>query len=218
MDPWLLHQLTDSALPTGGFAHSGGLEAAAQLGRMAGEGRLAAFLEQSLWQVGTFALPFAEAARAEPAGLAAVDARCDAATPSQVANRASRAQGRAFLRAVSRLSPAVEALAREAAAAGFACHLAPSFGAALGLLGAAEETNARLYLFHAARGLLSAAVRLGLAGPMEAQALLAGAGPTAAAVARACAGRAPEQAHGSAPILDLLQSHQDRLYSRLFQS
>jgi urease accessory protein len=218
MDPWILHQLADSALPTGGFAHSGGLEAALQLRRLDGAGRLHSFVEQSLWQAGTFSLPFAEAGRAHPSRLASLDARCDAATPGQVANRASRAQGRSFLRAVSRLSPAVEELASRATASGLPCHLAPCFGAALGVLGATEEEGARLLLFHTARGLLSAAVRLGLAGPLEAQELLARIGPLAEEVASACARRPAEEAAATSPLLDLLQSHQDRLYSRLFQS
>src|SRR6185312_5576255 len=57
MPALLLLQLGDSAFPAGGFAHSGGLEAAAQLGEVKGAEAVRAFCEQSLWQTGRGALP-----------------------------------------------------------------------------------------------------------------------------------------------------------------
>src|SRR5450432_522762 len=48
---WLLWQLADSAFPTGGFAHSGGLEAAWQHGEIRGAEDLASFLEAYMCQV-----------------------------------------------------------------------------------------------------------------------------------------------------------------------
>jgi len=60
-------------------------------------------------------------------------------------------------------------------------------------------------------------VRLGVVGPLQAQELLAGLAGAARRVL-AAADPAPEEAASSAPLLDLLQGHQDRLYSRLFQS
>jgi urease accessory protein len=219
MTPWLLLQLADSALPTGGFAHSGGLEAAAQLGRVRGPDGLARFVEETLWSAGGLALPFALAAHRAPHRLAELDLRCDAAIAGHVANRASRAQGQAFLRAAAAaFGGEVAALAEEVRAARLPGHLAPAFGAALGRLGADELEVARLHLFHAARAIVSAGVRLGIAGPLEAQALLAGAAATAEAVIAAARELAPEEAASAAPLLDLLQGHQDRLYSRLFQS
>jgi urease accessory protein len=218
MTPWLAFQLADSALPTGGFAHSGGLEAAVQLGRCRGAADLDRLVEEALWQSGSLALPFVAAAARAPERLPELDARCDIATPGHVANRASRAQGRALLRTGRAFGPAAQALEDEVRRASLAGHLAPVWGALLGRLGTGEEEACRLYLFTAARGMLSAGVRLGLVGPLEAQAALRRAGEIAEVVLAATSGRTPEEAAATSPLLDLLQSHQDRLYSRLFQS
>lgn len=218
MDPWLACQLADSALPTGGFAHSGGLEAAVQLGRCRGAEGLDRFVAEALWQAGSFAVPFVVAALRAPGRLRELDARCDAATPGHVANRASRAQGRALLRAASALGPAAAAVELEVRRERLAGHLAPVTGVLLGALGASPEEATRLHLFLVARGIVSAGVRLGVTGALEAQGALLRAGAVAEEVLVATAGRAPEEAAASSPLLDLLQSHQDRLYSRLFQS
>ena len=100
---WLVWQLMDSAFPTGGFAHSSGLEAAWQHGEVRGRDELVSFVKSGLEQLGHAALPFVTAAFDEPEKLGELDRLCDVFTTNHVANRASRAQGRAFLSAVERI-------------------------------------------------------------------------------------------------------------------
>jgi urease accessory protein len=216
-----LWQLADSAFPTGGFAHSGGLEAAVQLGGVRDAPSLAAHVEDALWNAGRGALPFATAAHA--GALADADDACDAFLSSAIANRASRAQGRALARAFAAAFPSAASAAASdlralLLAEGAPCHLAPAHGAALAALGAPRAEMQRLLLFVTARGVLSAAVRLGVAGPLEAQALLAATAAPIEAVLAGCGALGPDDAALEAPLVELFQGHQDRLYSRLFQT
>ena len=203
---WLLLQLADSAFPSGGFAHSFGLEAAAQ----AGEARdLRRFVEESLWQCGHGALPLVNAAWREPQRLGELDVRADSFLVNHVANRASRTQGRALHSTCSRVFAGIPPPPPR-------MHLAPLWGAIFRALGLPQDDARRLLLWSTARGVLSAAVRLGLAGTHEAQSMLAQLGPKLDEVHAACADL--QDLAQTAPLLDLLQGTHDRLYSRLFQS
>src|SRR5438552_18534524 len=93
-------QLADSAFPTGGFAHSAGLEAAWQQGFIRGSAELREFIHASLVQCGHASLPFVIAACQHIKSLSFIDLECDAMLTNHVANRASRAQGRALARVV----------------------------------------------------------------------------------------------------------------------
>jgi len=215
---FVLWQLADSAFPTGGFAHAGGLEAAVQLGAATGAEGLKRFAEEAIWSAAGFGLPFVSAAHGQPAGLAALDRRCDAFTPSHVANRASRAQGEALLRAgAAAFGGPVAELEAYARRERLPCHLAPVHGAVAARLGVELHDARRLYLFLQLRGIVSASVRLGLVGPLEAQGLQARLAVVAEAAAQG-EDAAAEDAAQTTPLIDLYQGHQDRLYSRLFRS
>jgi urease accessory protein len=225
---FLIWQLCDSAFPTGGFAHSSGLEAAWQHGEVRGRMELIGFIKSSLDQLGHATLPFVTAAFDAPEKLAEFDALCDAFTTNHVANRASRAQGRAFLAAVERIflerqtparpdSKSDSQRAEQVLGAPFA-HYAPVFGACLHKLEIPRETTTRMFVFNQLRAVLAAAVRLNIVGPMETQMLQHQLAVEAERVRQRCEALSLDQIAQTAPLLDLWQGAQDRLYSRLFQS
>lgn len=217
---WLIWQLADSAFPTGGFGHSGGLEGAWQLGEVRTPTELAGFVESSLRQSGRASVPLVTEAHRDPTRLVELDRFCDVFTSNHIANRASRAQGQAFLASVGRIfSPgALDGLAGWNRLQGSPGHLAPVFGVVTRLLEVRRTAASRLFLFIQLRGWISSAVRLGLIGPIAGQALQHRLSPMAEEVAaRSDLLRLDEMAQ-TAPLLDLFQGAQDRLYSRLFQS
>ena len=108
---WAVMQLVDSALPTGGFAHSSGLEAAWQQGRIAGPDELLRFVQAAAGQAARSSIPFVDAGAAAACvaarttandvvtAWAVVDARQHLLLASNAtASRASISQGAAMLR------------------------------------------------------------------------------------------------------------------------
>ena len=142
----LIWQLVDSAFPSGGFAHSAGLEASWQQGLVDAES-LSSWIETQLAQTARAALPFVLAARRAPERFRTIDADCDGFLTNHVANRASRSQGQALADTASRtLAVAKLARFREEARTS-AMHLPVVFGIMCGCLDVSMEQTARLYLF-----------------------------------------------------------------------
>jgi urease accessory protein len=216
---WQIWQIVDSAFPTGGFAHSGGLESAWQHGWVRSPEALGEFVRAGVTQAYGSGAPFVAAAHADAGSFAAVDRACDALLSNHVANRASRVQGAALLSTAAHAfeNPALVSLRAAVRAGGQPGHLAPCFGVACAAIGIDAASAVSLFLFHTLRGLVSSAVRLGIVGSLDAQRMQQRlAGELQSLVE---AGPPPvEAAAQTSPVLEILHARHDRLYSRLFVS
>jgi urease accessory protein len=217
--PWLLLQLADAAFPSGGFAHSGGIEAAVTIGGAVDPEWL---LDAALWQAGWTALPFVGAAaraHADVQALAALDAHHDATLASEVGNRASRALGRSLASAVVRAFDAHEGVRAVVLTARLGtCHHAPVHGALHGALGIAPRDAQIAFLHGAARQALSSAIRLGIVGPLEAQSIQAGRAALLGKILDTCANVDVDDVAQTSPLLEMWGAMHDRLDARMFQS
>lgn len=212
MDAALL-LLSDSRLPAGGHAHSGGLEAAAASGRVHDVPTLEGFLRGRLATSGLVAAAFAAATCARPAEWSELDFEYDLRVPVPALREVSRAQGRALLRVARRSWP--EVLANDA-------HHPVALGATAHTAGLTPEQAALSAAYHSVTGSASAAVRLLALDPLAVNAALTRLAPeidAAAAAGTSYQDRpASELPATSAPLLDLLGQLHPQSEVRLFES
>jgi urease accessory protein len=216
--PFLAWQIADSAFPTGAFAHSWGLEAAWQHGEIGDAGALRRFAADVARQTAYGLVPLFNAAFDAPDRWRELDALAQCFLTNVIANRASRQQGRTLLTTAARIWPSPSLDAAKALSAGLAVHLGPASGIVFREIGVSHETGQQVLLFGAVRGVLSAAVRLGIVGSYEAQRLQRECATVLEELSAACAALGVGDLVQVAPVPDLLQATHDRLYSRLFQS
>lgn len=198
--------LCDGRLPSGGHAHSGGVEAAVARGLVGDVDSLAGFLAGRLATAGLVAAGLAAAACAgvDPAGL---DVEADARLPVPALRATSRAQGRALLRVAGTAWPAASY-----AAAGPRPHHAVALGVVARAAGCSPREAALAAAYAAVSGPAWAAVRLLGLDPMEVQRVVADLSDELDAVAGAAAEAATTGALPAAagPVSDLLAARHAR--------
>jgi urease accessory protein len=227
-DPRLLSLLhfADSALPTGGYAHSFGLERYCQAGLVRDRHGLERFLVTQLEGAAgpCDATAAAAALRALPrddvAACHRLDEQLEAMKVVREFREGSRQMGRQTLRVAARLTGDgrlagyLEAVdAREAAG-----HHAIAFGMTAGVLGWDEEAATTAFLYSTTALLVGAALRLLPIGQLEGQSVLWSLHPVIERVAREAAQRAPGDLWSFTPGQDIQGMLHERMDARLFRS
>ena len=211
--------LADSNLPAGGYAFSNGLESASHLGLLSSSKHLSDYLSTAIYNVAQSELPFIQSStdiNTVHTQLTTYDAMLTAPTLTQ----ASTIQGRNLLRIMNTLYPsdAMTQLQQTLIKNQWPTHHTVVFGTTFHTAGFATLQTKQVYMYQVLRDQVSAAVRLGIIGPMEAAQLQKSHHPTCENAIHQTTDTPYTQATRSAPQIDITQSFHQHLYSRLFQS
>ncbi|MFP5021679.1 urease accessory protein UreF [Pseudonocardia phyllosphaerae] len=224
--------LADARFPGGGHVHSGGLEQAVAQGLVDDVASLHAFLRGRLRTAGLVACCVAAATAVRLGDFAALDAALDARTPSAAQREASRAQGKASLRAARAAWPspeletlvAVDRRPHHPLLAGLLIGLggagSAGAGAAADNAAGTAADAARCVGYLAVSGPASAAVRLLGLDPFAVNAAVVALGPELDAIAEQAVAHASgplaDLPAPGAPVLDLMaESHVRRHHERV---
>jgi urease accessory protein len=221
----LLH-FTDTAFPTGGYAHSFGLERYCQAGSVRDADGVERFLLAQLEGTAgpcdaTAAVGAARAAaRKDADACRRIDETVDAMKAVREFREGSRQMGRQTLRVSAQLTSddrlaAYLEMVNAGAAPG---HHALAFGMLAGVLGWEAEVTATAFLYSTTALLVGAALRLLPIGQTAGQAMLWRIHPVIARVAREAAQRDPADLWSFAPGLDIAGMLHERQTARLFRS
>ncbi|GKD24383.1 urease accessory protein F [Tanacetum coccineum] len=221
---WSKWQLIDSILPTGGFAHSFGLEAATQSHIVSHPEDLQTYVIHVLENTGSLLLPFVYTATTSPdlQTWQQLDMILDATLTNEISRKASISQGSALMRVSSSVFteiPSLKTMRSVSLSNGdVRFHHAPIFGLVCGLLRFDSETSQRAYMFITMRDIISAATRLNLVGPLGAAVLQHQVTFVAEELLKKWKNRGVDEACQTSPLLDTVQGCHSYLFSRLFCS
>jgi len=221
MEPnWILFHIADSAFPTGGFTLSSGLEAASKMGEIEDELSFKIFLRGAVLQAGHGGMPLVNAAYDRPQRFEEWNALCQAFLSNHMANQASRMQGRSFLMASDRSfgKEKISSFRKRFKELEPGIHFAPVYGCVFQMLEVPRIETQRLFLYLTFRDVLSAAVRLGLLGPYQAQQIHYKEINHLDGVLEECGSLNENDLAQLSPLLDIYQGAQDRLDTKLFRS
>lgn len=218
----------DSFFPSGGFAYSSGLEAAVQGGAVSNGRDLSLYVQD--WLRGGLASREAVAVRLaheavtsrrlDPALCA--DRELDAMKLGRESRLASRQMGRQVARIATDQAdqmngrPVLRQYSAALDAGTTAGHLPVVLGLVLGACGWNRQEAVAGYLYHAAVGLASAAMKVLPVGQRETQQLLHEWTGVIVSLSRSAAG--PAQMSSWTPVQDIYAMRHARLESRLFRS
>lgn len=212
-----LLQYGDSAYPAGGFAFSWGIEGLLADGFLTGPDSLDGFVSDHLtfrWASMDRVLLARAFAASDLEAVAAIDRLAEAATPSAQMRDGSHRAGKALLGIAVRLggplSTGYRSLVSEDARLGHLPIIEALAFRDAGLTASAAELLSGWTLV---TGLVSAAVRLGSIGHVEAQQSLAAARPVLEALLEA---PAPDEISSFTPLIDIAVSRGPSRHVRMF--
>jgi len=215
--------LSDSNLPAGGYAFSNGLESASHLGLLSSSEHLNAYITTAIHNIAQSELPFIQSCYttdAIPQNLDDMLLTYDAMITTPTMAQASTVQGRNLLRIMNTLYPSetMDNLQKTLIKHPLPTHHTIVFGCTFHTAGIGLPQAKQIFMYQVLRDQMSAAVRLGIIGPMEAAHIQKQHHPTCEKVLHQTMDIPYTQATRSAPQIDIAQSFHQHLYSRLFQS
>ena len=215
--------LADSNFPTGGYAFSNGLEATKQMGLLRSSDDLDAYMQTVIYATARSEIPFISACFKGdplPADLTDMLLTYDAMLTAPAIARGSEVQGRNLLRLMRDLyfSDAMARLHKILLSQPVPAHYTIVFGMTFRIAGLKHRHTCRIFMYQFLRDQISAAVRLGQIGPMEAARLQKRHHKTAIRAMTSVAQTDYTCATRCAPQWDIAQGMHEFLYSRLFQS